>query len=212
MVKSPSAGLHVPVHAFALRREAAISAGMAWLRSPVLFGAVFLVLGVVLRVILSFPEGETRTFEDLRRAMIYQRDHQPATKLEPRYRPYAVAFILAGSDEEVAAIKRAIDAELAAAEAVRARGLAGVPDYVGERLVATDVVLMALGAALLFRSLAFVLAVGFGAGAMHELLAQSASLTGAPSEFYLAAVLAALLWSALFWLVRALYEGRLRFS
>jgi hypothetical protein len=185
---------------------------MAWLRSPILYGAVFLVLGVVLRVVLSFPEGETRSLEDLRRAMLYQRDHRPAMKLEPRYQPYAVAFILAGSDNEVAAIKRAIDAELAAAAQVRERGLAGIPDYAGERLVAIDLVLMALGAALLFRSLAFVLAAGFGAGVMHELLAQSASLTGAPSEFYLAAVLAALVWCAVFWALRALLEGRLRFS
>jgi len=186
---------------------------MAWLRSPCFYGAVLLIIGALTRIALSIPDGsEARSIEDLRRAMAYQRDARPLMKLEPRYQPYAFSFILAGSDDDVAAIKKAIDAELLAAAQIAERGLAGVPDYAGARLVAIDLVLMALGAALLFRSLAFVLAVGFGVGLLHELLLQSDMLTGAPSEYYLAAVLAALVWCAVFWALRALFEGRLRFS
>jgi hypothetical protein len=184
---------------------------MAWLRSPILYGIVLLSLGALLRIALAFPEpGRAMTPQALRGALEYQRNERPILALEPRYRPYAFAFILAGSAADVAAIKRAIDAELAAAEEVEARGLAGVPDYVGDALVALDIVLMALGGALLVRSLAFVLAIGFAAGGFHQLLVQSGKLTGAPSEFYLAAILAALIWSALFWALRALYDGRLR--
>jgi hypothetical protein len=42
------------------------------------------------------------------------------------------------------------------------------------------------------------------------MMMQSGKLTGAPSEFYLADILAALAWCAAFWLARALYEGRLK--
>jgi len=186
---------------------------MAWLRSPYFYGAVLLFIGALLRMVFSFPEtGEVRSIEELRRALTYQRDERPIMKLEPRYHPYAFAFILAGSDDEMAAIKKAIDAELLAAAHISERGLAGVPEYAGARLAAIDLVLMALGAALLFRSLAFVLAVGFGVGLLHELLLQSDTLTGAPSEYYLATVLAALVWCAVFWALRALFEGRLKFS
>lgn len=186
---------------------------MAWLRSPLLYGALLLILGTVLGAIRSAPEGgRTMTVDDLRRALEYQRTEQPIAKLEPRYRPYAIAFILTASEADVAAVKRAIDAELAAHDAVRARGLAGVLDDAVEHLVAVDLVLMALGAALLFRSVAFVLAAGFAAGLVNQLMAQSSTVAGAPSEFYLAAVLAALVWSALFWAARALFEGRLRFG
>lgn len=186
---------------------------MAWLRSPYFYGAVLLFMGALLRIVISFPEaGEARSIEDLRRALTYQRDERPIMKLEPRYQTYAFAFILAGSNDDVTAIKKTIDAELLAAAQISERGLAGVPEYAGARLVAIDLVLMALGAALLFKSLAFVLAVGFGVGLLHELLLQSDTLTGAPSEYYLAAVLAALVWCALFWVLRALLEGRLRFS
>lgn len=185
---------------------------MAWLRSPVFYGIVLLSLGALLRIALAFP-APTRPMnaEDLRRAIAFQRAEQPILKLAPRYRPYAFAFIFAGSAADVEAIKQAIDAELAAAEAVRRHGLAGLPEYTGERLAAADIALMALGAALVFRSLAFVLALAFGAGVFHQLLVQAGKLTGAPSEFYLASILAALLWAVLFWVLRAFYEGRLRF-
>ncbi|MGH7002504.1 MAG: hypothetical protein ACREIP_01010 [Alphaproteobacteria bacterium] len=186
---------------------------MAWLRSPLLYGGLLLFIGVLLRAAWSTPEaGRTMTADELRRALEFQRAEQPILKLEPRYRPYSIAFILAGSEAEMAAIKQAIDGELAATAAVRERGLAGLAEYTATRLVAVDLVLMALGAALMFRSLAFVLAVGFAAGLMHQLVDQASTLTGAPSEFYLAAILAALVWSALFWAIRALYEGRLGFS
>ena len=191
-------------------REAGISAPMAWLRSPILYGGLLLFVGVLLRAIWSTPEpARTMTADDFRRAIEYQRAEQPILKLEPRYRPYSIAFILAGSPADMAAIKQAIDAELAATAEVRERGLAGVPDYAAARLIQVDLVLMALGAALLFRSLAFVLAVGFGAGMMFQLVDQAGTLTGAPSEFYLASILAAMIWSGIFWAIRALYEGRL---
>jgi len=186
---------------------------MAWLRSPLLYGALLLFIGAALGAVQSAPEsGRAMTAADLRRALEFQRTEQPIAKLEPRYRAYAIAFILAGSDADIEAVKRTIDAELAAAAAVHERGLAGVPEYAAEKLVAADLVLMALGGALLFRGFAFVLAMGFAAGGLHQLVAQSAAITGAPSEFYLAAILAALLWSAAFWAARALYDGRLKFG
>ena len=88
-------------------------------------------------------------------------------------------------------------------------GLAGVPEYAADALAAPDIVLMALGAALVFRGLAFVLALGFGIGGFHQMMLQSGNLTGAPSEFYLASILAAMIWSGIFWAIRAFYEGRL---
>lgn len=186
---------------------------MAWLRSPLLYGALLLFIGAALGAVRTAPEsGRSMTAADLRRVFEFQRTEQPIAKLEARYRPYALAFILAGSEADMESVKRAIDAELAAAAAVRDRGLAGVPEYMGEKLAGVDLALMALGAALLFRSLAFVLATGFAAGGIHQLLVQSAAITGAPSEFYLAAILAALVWSAAFWAARALYEGRLKFG
>ncbi|HEY7609512.1 MAG TPA: hypothetical protein VIF14_09795 [Alphaproteobacteria bacterium] len=184
---------------------------MAWLRSPVFYGIVLLCLGALLRFALSLPENDSPlTPEALRRALEYQRAGRPIQALEPRYRPYAFAFILAASAADIEAIKRRIDAELAAAEAVNERGLAGVPGYTAAALVRPDIVLMALGGALVLRSLAFVLAIGFAVGGFHQLMLQTGKITGAPSEFYLAAILAALVWSLLFWAVRALYEGRLR--
>lgn len=185
---------------------------MAWLRSPIFYGIVLLCAGAMLRAMLAIPEdSRPMTPDSLRRALEYQRTERPIFALEPRYRPYAFAFILAGSAAEIEAIKRKIDTEVAAAEEVRERGLAGIPDYAADALVAPDVVLMALGAALVLRTLAFVLGLGFAIGGFHQMMMQSGTLTGAPSEFYLAAILAALLWCALFWGVRALYEGRLRF-
>jgi hypothetical protein len=118
--------------------------------------------------------------------------------------------MLAGSAAEVDAIKRKIDAELAESEAVRERGLGGVPEYTAEALTAPDIVVMAIGAALVFRGFPFVLALGFGIGGFHQMMLQSGKLTGAPSEFYLSAILAALIWCAFAWAARALYEGRLR--
>lgn len=186
---------------------------MKWLRSPLLYGALLLLLGVCIGAIQSAPEGGgTMTAADFRKTLEFQRLEQPIAKLEARYRPYAIAFLLTGSQEEVDAIKRRIDGELAAADAVRERGLAGVPDYVGDKLGAADIVAMALGTALLLRSLAFVLALGFAMGGLHQLMMQSGSLTGAPSEFYLAAIIASLIWTAVFWAARALYERRLKFG
>jgi hypothetical protein len=186
---------------------------MAWLRSPLLYGALLLFIGTALGAVQSAPEsGRAMTAADLRRVFEFQRTEQPIAKLDARYRPYAIAFILAGSDADIEAVKRTIDAELAAAAAVHDRGLAGVPEYIGEKLATVDLVLMALAAALLFRGLAFVLAMGFAIGGLHQLLVQSGAITGAPSEYYLAAILAALLWSAAFWGARALYEGRLKFG
>lgn len=186
---------------------------MAWLRSPIFYGLVLLCAGAVLRAILAIPENpQTLTPEHLRRALEYHRDARPMLALEPRYQPYVFAFMLAGSAAEMEEIKRKIDAELAESDAVRERGLAGLPEYAGEALAAPDIVLMALGAALVFRGLAFVLALGFGIGGFHQMMLQSGKLTVAPSEFYLAAILAALVWCAIFWVVRALYEGRLRFG
>jgi hypothetical protein len=184
---------------------------MAWLRSPIFYGILLLTLGALVRAILSFPESsQTLTPESLQRALDFQRAERPILSLEARYRPYAFAFILATSAADMEAIKRKIDRELADAEAVHERGLAGVPEYAAEALAAPDVVLMALGGALVLKSLAFVLGIGFAVGGFHQLLLQAGTLTGAPSEFYLAAILAALTWSALFWVLRALYEGRLR--
>jgi len=184
---------------------------MAWLRSPIFYGIVLLCAGAVLRAILAAPEpARPMTPEQLRRVLEYQRDQRPLLALEPRYRRYAFAFLFAGAPAEIEAIKRRIDAEVADAEAVKERGLSGVPGYVAESLAAPDIVLMALGAALLFRGLAFVLAVGFGIGGFHQVMMQSGKLTGAPSEFYLADILAALGWCAVFWGLRAMYEGRLR--
>ena len=185
---------------------------MAWLRSPLFYGLTLLTLGALVRAILSFPQpARPLTPDTLRRALEFQRAERPILALEPRYRPYAFAFILAASAADMEAIKRTIDGELAAAEEVRERGLAGLTEYAADALVAPDVVLMALGGALVLRSLAFVLGIGFAVGGFHQLLLQSGSLTGAPSEFYLAAILAALAWSAFFWALRAIYEGRLRF-
>ena len=186
---------------------------MAWLRSPLLYGALLFLVGVGIGAIRSAPEsGRSMTPADLRRVLDFQRSEQPIAKLEARYRPYAISFLLTGSEAEVETIKRRIDAELAAADAVSERGLAGVPDYIGDKLAAADLVTMALGAALMFRSLAFALAMGFAAGGLHQLMAQSGSLTGAPSEYYLAAIVAALIWTAVFWAARALYERRLKFG
>jgi hypothetical protein len=186
---------------------------MAWLRTPLFVGALLLFLGAVYRVAVSVPEtGPITTTRELQRVLAYQHQAQPLRALEPRYQPFAFAFVLAGSDAEVAAIKQTLDAQLAHVAAIRARGLAGVPDYVGEGLVGVDIVLMSLGGALLFRSFAFVLATGFGIGVVHEMLVLASTLTGGPSELYLGAVLAALVWSALFWAARAFYEGRLRFG
>ncbi len=186
---------------------------MAWLRSPIFYGIVLLSLGVLLRVALAIPEPQRpMTPETLRRALTYQQTERPILSLEPRYRPYAFAFILAASAEDLQAIKRRIDAELAATEAVEERGLAGVPEYVADALAAPDIVIMALGAALVLRGLAFVLAIGFAAGGFHQLMMQAGRLTGAASEFYLAAIVAALLWAALFWALRAFREGRLKFG
>jgi hypothetical protein len=184
---------------------------MAWLRSPIFYGILLLCAGAVLRAMLAIPEdSQPMTPEQLRRALEYQRTERPLMALEPRYRPYAFAFILTGSAAEMEAVKRKIDAELAEAEAVQERGLSGVPEYAVEALAAPDIVLMALGAALVLRGLAFVLGIGFAIGGFHQMMLNSGKLTGAPSELYLAAILAALLWCALFWLLRALYEGRLR--
>src|SRR5688572_12326498 len=186
---------------------------MTWLRSPIFYGVVLLSLGVLLRVGMSFPEpSQPLTPESLRRALTYQQTERPILSLEPRYRPYAFAFILASSAEDMQAIKRRIDAELAATEAVEERGLAGLPEYVAEALASPDIVAMALGAALLLRGFAFVMAIGFAAGGFHQLMMQAGRITGAASEFYLAAIVAALLWSALFWALRAFREGRLRFG
>jgi hypothetical protein len=196
----------------ALRPKAAISAAMAWLRSPIFYGIVLLCAGALLRAMLAVPETpQPLTPETLRRALEFQQKERPLLALEPRYRPFAFAFLLASSAAEMQSIKRAIDAELATAEEVRERGLSGVPEYAAEALVAPDIVLMALGAALVLRSLAFVLAIGFAIGGFHQLMLQSGKLTPAPGEFYLAAILAALVWAALFWALRAFHEGRLRF-
>ena len=185
---------------------------MAWLRSPIFYGIVLLCAGALLRAMLAIPENsQPLTPETLRRALEFQRSDRPLLALEPRYRPYAFAFLLAGSAAEIQSIKRAIDAELAITDEVRERGLSGVPEYAAEALAAPDIVLMALGAALVLRSLAFVLAIGFAVGGFHQLMLQSGKLTPAPGEFYLAAILAALLWTLLFWVARAFYEGRLRF-
>ena len=138
--------------------------------------------------------------------------HVSRINFAPNYEAMSNCDIVIEAATEDEAIKRRIDAELAASDAVRERGLAGVPEYLADKIGAADIVLMALGGALVFRSLAFVLAVGFAAGGLHQLMIQSASLTGAPSEFYLAAILAGLIWAAAFWAARALYEGRLKFS
>jgi hypothetical protein len=191
--------------------ESCYQRAMAWLRSPIFYGLVLLCVGAVLRAILAVPENpQTLTPEQLRRALEYHRDARPVLTLEPRYHPYVFAFMLAGSAAEVEAVKRKVDEELAESDAVRERGLAGVPEYAADALAAPDIVLMALGAALVFRGLAFVLAFGFGIGGFHQMMLQSGKLTGAPSEFYLGAILAALIWCAIFWLARALFEGRLR--
>lgn len=184
---------------------------MAWLRSPIFYGIVLLCVGAVLRAILAAPDtARPMTPDHLRRVLEFQRDQRPLLALEPRYRPYAFAFLFAGSPAEIEATKRRIDAEIADAEAVKERGLAAVPGYAAEAAVAPDIVLMALGAALLFRGLPFVLAIGFAIGGFHQVMMQSGKLTGAPSEFYLADILAALCWCAVFWALRAMYEGRLR--
>lgn len=184
---------------------------MTWLRSPIFYGILLLCAGAVLRAILAAPESaRPMTPEQLRRVLEFQRDQRPLAALEPGYRPYAFAFLFAGSAAEIDAVKRKIDAELADSQAVRERGLAGVPEYAASSLAAPDIVLMALGAALLFRGLAFVLAIGFGIGGFHQVMMQSGKLTGAPSELYLADILAALAWCAVFWALRAMYEGRLR--
>jgi hypothetical protein len=197
--------------ALALPRQGDISPAIAWLRSPIFYGIVLLCAGAVLRAILAVPESfEAMTPDQARRALEYQRAERPILSLEARYRPYAFAFLFSASAAEMEAVKRRIDAELAEAEAVKERGLAGVPEYAIESLGAPDIVLMALGAALVFRGLPFVLAIGFGIGGFHQMMMQSGKLTGAPSEFYLADILAALAWCAAFWLLRALYEGRLR--
>lgn len=182
---------------------------MAWLRSPIFFGIVLLCAGAVLRALLAAPESSAAmTPDQVRRALDYQRTERPILSLEPRYRPYAFAFLFSASAADMEAVKRKIDAELAEAETVKERGLAGVPEYAVEALAAPDIVLMALGAALVFRGLPFVLAIGFGIGGFHQMMMQSGKLTGAPSEFYLADILAALAWCAVFWLLRALYERR----
>jgi hypothetical protein len=184
---------------------------MAWLRSPVFYGILLLSVGALLRFVLVLPENDRPlTPETLRRALSFQQAERPILSLEPRYRPYAFAFILAGSAAEVAAIKQKIDTELAESEAIHERGLDGVPEYTAAALVQPDIVLMALGGALVLRSFVFVFAIGFAVGGYHQLLMQSGRLTDAPSEFYLAAILAGLVWSALFWALRAIYEGRLR--
>jgi hypothetical protein len=184
---------------------------MAWLRSPIFYGILLLCAGAVLRAILAVPEtSQAMTPDQVRRALEYQRTERPILALEPRYRPYAFAFLFSASAAEMEAVKRTIDSELAEHETVKERGLAGVPEYAIESLAAPDIVLMALGAALLFRAFAFVLAFGFGIGGFHQMMMQSGKLTGAPSEFYLADILAALAWCAAFWLARALYEGRLK--
>ncbi len=197
--------------ALALPRGGDISAAMAWLRSPIFYGILLLCAGAVLRAILAVPEtSQAMTPDQVRRALEYQRTERPILALEPRYRPYAFAFLFSASAAEMEAVKRTIDSELAEREAVKERGLAGVPEYAIESLAAPDIVLMALGAALLFRGLAFVLALGFGIGGFHQMMMQSGKLTGAPSEFYLADILAALAWCAVFWALRAFYEGRLK--
>lgn len=184
---------------------------MAWLRSPIFYGILLLCAGAVLRAILAVPEtSQAMTPDQVRRALEYQRTERPILSLEPRYRPYAFAFLFCASAAEMEAVKRTIDTELAEQETVKERGLSGVPEYAIASLAAPDIVLMALGAALIFRGLAFVLAAGFGIGAFHQMMMQSGKLTGAPSEFYLADILAALAWCAAFWTLRALYEGRLK--
>lgn len=184
---------------------------MAWLRSPIFYGILLLCAGAVLRAILAVPEtSQAMTPDQVRRALEYQRAERPILSLEPRYRPYAFAFLFCSSAAEMEVVKRTIDSELAEREAVKERGLSGVPEYATESLAAPDIVLMALGAALLFRELAFVLALGFGIGGFHQMMMQSGKLTGAPSEFYLADILAALAWCAAFWALRAFYEGRLK--
>lgn len=184
---------------------------MAWLRSPIFYGIVLLCAGAVLRALLAVPDtSQPMTPDQVRRALEYQRTERPIFSLEPRYRSYAFAFLFCASAAEMDVVKRKIDAELADAEAVKERGLAGVPEGAIDSLAAPDIVLMALGAALVFRGLAFVLAIGFGIGGFHQMMMQSGKLTGAPSEFYLADILAALAWCAAFWLLRALHEGRLK--
>ena len=127
---------------------------MAWLRSPVFYGILLLSVGALLRFVLVLPENDRPlTPETLRRALSFQQAERPILALEPRYRPYAFAFL---------------------------------------------------------RSFVFVFAIGFAVGGYHQLLMQSSKLTEAPSEFYLAAIIAGLVWSALFWALRAIYEGRLR--
>ncbi len=182
---------------------------MAWLRSPIFYGIALLCAGAVLRAILAVPDSAPpMTPDQVRRALDYQRTDRPIFSLEPRYRQYAFAFLFTASAEDVDTIKRKIDAELADAEGVKERGLGGVPEYALDSLAAPDIVLMALGAALLFRGFAFVLAIGFGIGGFHQMMLQSGKLTGSPSEFYLADILAALAWCAAFWALRALYERR----
>ncbi|MCW5770831.1 MAG: hypothetical protein KIT16_04285 [Rhodospirillaceae bacterium] len=186
---------------------------MAWMRTPLFLGAALLFFGLAYRIVATFPDlSGAMPPDDFRQAMTFQQQDRPLLKLEPRYRPYAVAFMLASSEADIAAIKKAIDAELAAAEAIRARGFASVMDVMGDSLADIGLVAMAAGAALVFRSLSFVLALGFGAGALHQMLGQTGRLTGAPSEIYLGAILAALAWCTLFWAVRAVYERRLRFG
>ncbi len=210
-VRSVNSRLHLSINRkpLALRREAAISAAMAWLRSPIFYGIVLLCAGAVLRAMLVAPDSAPpMTPEHVQRALEYQRTDRPIFSLEPRYRPYAFAFLFTTSAEDVETVKRKIDAELADAEAVKERGLGGIPEYMIESLAAPDIVLMALGAALLFRGIAFVLAIGFGIGGFHQMMMQSGQLTGAPSEFYLGDILAALAWWAWFWVLRKHYERR----
>lgn len=182
-------------------------------RALLIAGIAALVLGLVIRAMMDAPPVEPpRSIPDIQRILEFQRTQRPAADLEPRYREFAAAFLFTGSREQVDAIKRAIDEELAATAAIKERGLAAAFDAALEKLAAPDLVLIGIGAALLFRTLAFVLGVGFFGGIVHAVFLTMRTFTGLASELFLGAILAGMALAVAAWAIRAAYEGRLRAS
>jgi hypothetical protein len=169
-------------------------------RASLFAGIALIVAGVLLRALISTPPAaQPRTLQDLARALEFQRDQAPLAKLPARYHPYAIAFVLAGSESDIQAIQAVIDEELAARDAIMERGLAGVPAHVSQRLMAPDIALIAIGGVLVFAFLAPALAAGFAAGVFHQAFLHTLTLTGSPSELFLASILAGLIWTGLAW-------------
>lgn len=183
-------------------------------RIRLIAAAALFVVGIVLMAVATEPAGGT-----LQERMLEMQQSGPTSPaemrarvayiatLEKRYQPYAAAFLWANTTEQREAIKRRIDQELAELDRISERGLAAALDTFVPALASPHLILLALSAALALKPLAFVLAAMAVFGILHQPLAVDVgTYVGSPSEYFLGALLAALLLGVLAWFGVALWE------